>query len=208
MRKLLVGFISILLVFFTGCSEPTDEESLYDIQKTLNQIEDYSCVAEISIKGNKKPEKYKVKHTFKKPNKYISEILEPKNNKGNMTIYNGKQAYLYSPQINQLTILKDYKQLQDEMLFIGYFLRILITTENPQIMSDTLDEKEYMTVKAEIPGNNMYRKYEQIWIDKKTHLPYKLIIVDDKGETLVEVKYSEVKYNIGINDDKFNMELK
>ena len=57
----------------------------------------------------------------------------------------------------------------------------------------------------DVPGNNRYRVYEKLWINKSTHLPYKLIIYDDKEKQTVKVKYKDVKYNVDIKSDTFKI---
>ena len=206
MKRILLVILSVIIaLYLSGCREKTKEEEFNDIQKTLNSISTYTCKADITVKGNKSSKSFKAKHMFKNPNKYIAEIIEPKENEGNKTVYNGKQAYLYNKQINQHTILKDFEVSGEEMLFIGYFLKNLNTTEEVTIRNDKIDEKDYLTIEVDIPGNNKHRKYERLWVDKQTHVPYKLVVFDDKNNEVVNVIYKDVEYNVDIQDEKFTI---
>lgn len=206
MKRILfiVSFI-ITMISLTGCKEITKEEEFNNIQKSLNNINTYECEAKITIVGNKSSKDYKVYHKFKKPNKYIVEIIEPKDNKGNKTMYNGKQVYLYNNSIDQYEILKSYNISEEKMLFIGYFLRNLNMVEEVDIDEEKIEDKDYITIKIDIPGNNKYRVYEKLWVDKKTHMPYKLTIFNESDKETVNVIYKDIKYNIDIQDDTFRI---
>ena len=201
---LIVSFI-IIMISLTSCKEITKEEEFNNIQKTLNSISTYECKAEITIVGNKSSKDYKVYHKFKKPNKYIAEIIAPEDNKGNKTMYNGKQVYLYNKSINQYEILKSYNITEEKMLFLGYFLRNLNMAEEVEIDEEKVEDKDYIIIKLDIPGNNKYRVYEKLWVDKKTHIPYKLVIFDEKDKETVNVVYKDIEYNKDIQDDNFRI---
>jgi len=209
MKRSLVGYclfsFIVIAVLLQGCSKPTDEEIYYEMQKTLSKVESYRCIADITIIGNKAPSSYKAKHIFKSPNKYIIEILEPKDNKGNITLYDGNLAWLYSPHAEHSFILKDYQQSKEDYLFVGYFLRNFITTETAQVSFDKIGEEEFFVLTTEIPSSHKYRKYEKLWINKKNFIPYKLVVFDNNDNISAEVIYSEFKYDIDIPDDKFNI---
>ncbi|MGF7058086.1 LolA family protein [Brassicibacter mesophilus] len=206
MKKSLVGLFFIIIVFLIqGCSKPTDEEIYYEMQKTISNIESYRCIADVKVIGNKAPSSYKAKHIFTNPNKYVIEILEPEENKGNITLYDGNQAWMYSSHVGESFLLKDYQQAKEEYLFIGYFLRNFITTEKAQVSFDKIEDKEFIVLTTEIPGNHKYRKYEKLWINKLGFIPYKLVVFDNNNNVSVEVIYSEFKYDVDLPDDQFNI---
>ena len=204
-RVLLITFFIVTIIFLCSCREKTKEEEFNDIQKTFSEINNYTSVAEIEVTGNKSTKYFKVNHLFEKPDKYVTEILEPKENIGNKTIYNGSKAYLYNKQAGQYKILKQVKASEDKMLFLGYFLNNLSSVGHLDISRETIDKVDYIVIGIDLPGNNRYRTYEKLWIDKKTHLPYKLIIYDDKDKETVKIKYKDVKYNIDIKSDTFKI---
>lgn len=203
-RILLITFL-IITLFLSACREKTKEEAFNDIQKTFSKIDNYSSIAEIKVTGNKSPKTFKANHVFQKPDKYITEILEPKDNMGNKTIYNKNQAYLYNKSIDKYTILKEVRVTEEKTLFLGYFLRNLNSVEEIDISSEVIDKSEYIVIGLELPENNMYRAYEKLWIDKKTHLPYKLVIYDDKNKETISVKYTNVEYNVDLKTDIFKI---
>ncbi len=204
-RVLLITFLISITISLCSCKELTKEEEFNDIQKTFSEINSYSSVAEIEVTGNKSSKAFKVNHIFEKPDKYVTEILEPKENIGNKTVYNGSRAYLYNKQAEQFKVLKQVKASEDKMLFLGYFLSNLSSAGDLDVSRETIDKADYIVIGIAIPGNNRYRVYEKLWINKSTHLPYKLIIYDDKDKETVKVKYKDVKYNVDIESNTFKI---
>lgn len=205
MKGCLLFFLAVILTLTYGCSKPSEEHVFYEAQKFFNKMETYRCVADITVKGNKNFESYKTKHVFKKPDKYIIEILEPSDSKGNIVVYDGNQAWLYNKQIEESFIIKDFEQSIDKSLFIGYFLRNVLSNEEIKMNFQDIGDKRYLVLEAEIPGNNKYRNIEKLWIDSMNYQPYKLNVLDKEGELSIEVIYTEFKANVKINDEDFDI---
>lgn len=207
MKYFLSLFLILILIFSNGCSKPPEKEEdvFYEAQKYFNKMETYRCIADVTIKGNKDIETYKSKHVFKKPDKYVIEFLEPSENQGNIVLYDGKQAWLYNKQIDESFVIKDLEQGGDRNLFLGHFLKNILTNEENILSFDDIDGKGYLILETEIPGNNKYRSKEKLWIDRESYYPYKLNVLDKDGEVTVEVIYSEFKANVKVNDEDFNI---
>ncbi len=206
--KVLVGLLILLItISFTGCKEPTNEEIYYEAQKHFINLDSYQCVANIKISNKELLSSYKAKHIYKKPDKYYIEMLGPEESSGCTTIYNGNQAWLYHPQINQSFFIKNFNDSIEESMFLGYFLKISLTGEYNEISSETINGQDYLAVTVEIPGNNTFRQSEKIWINKNGLIPYKLVIYDHKGNCTVEVTYADFKYNEKIADEKFALNI-
>ncbi len=207
MKQCVLLFLLVILTFTYGCSKSTEteEDVFYDVQKYFNKMETYRCIADVKVKGNKDTETYKSKHVFKKPDKYVIEILEPAENQGNIVLYDGKQAWLYNKQIDESFVIKDFEQGAEKNLFVGHFLKNILTNEEINMSFDNIDGKQYLILETETPGNNKYRSKEKLWIERDNYLPYKLNVLDKDGEVSIEVIYSEFKANVKVNDEDFNI---
>lgn len=205
MKYWLLFILAAVLIFIAGCSKPSEEKVFYEAQKFYNKMETYRCIADVTVKGNKDTKRYKSKHVFRKPDKYVIETLEPADNEGNIVVYDGKQAWLYNKQIDESFIIKDFDQTLDKSLFIGYFLKNIMSNENIEMHFDEIGDKTYLVLEADIPGNNKYRSKERLWIDTKNYYPYKLNILDSNGEVSTEVEYLEFRANVKVNDEDFNI---
>jgi outer membrane lipoprotein-sorting protein len=197
----LLWIVFILLI--VGCAPKTKEDLLYEAQKKLNKMESYSCQVEITVKGNKNPEKYIMKQWFKKPNKYKLEVIGPKDLQGKITIGNGQKAWIYHPGIKQVWMMEEFLNSKEQNMFLGYFLRNSLNSEEVKGNIETLEEKDYITIDTEIPGNHVYYHKERLWINLEHLEPYLLEVFDIKGEKRIEVKYSDFQYNPKIEEEMF-----
>lgn len=202
MKKVLVGFLLLATLLMTHCGKPTNEEFFHEVQVKLNNIDSYSCRAEIKVIGNISTQKYEMKQMFKLPDKYILEVIEPEESRGFKTIFNGKKICIYHPDIDQSFLLDDYKSANED-LFIGFFLKTLNSSEHAVLGEDIFNGKEYLTIEVEIPGNNKYRRYKKLWVDKGNFQPKKMVIYDNNKEKNYEVLYYDFKYDINLSDDDF-----
>ena len=179
MKKMLVGVIIVFATFLIGCEGPTNEEVYYEIQKNFNSIDIYQCLVDIKINESEKSQTYKAEHTYKHENQYKIKMLSPDDSAGIITVYNGKQAWLYHPQINQKKHIKEFKESSSKNVFLATFLENSLTSEYIDLSSEVIDNKEYIIITVEIPGNNKYRKTSKLWVGKDNLLPFKMNILDN-----------------------------
>lgn len=193
-------FLAVLLL--TGCGEKTDEEIFYLAQKQIMGLDTYVCTANITVYGNKTPEQYTVKQWFKAPNKYKIEVQSPEEVKGKTTIYNGKKAFICHPRIGQEWLMEDFLDSTEQKMFLGHFISNFISTENAELSRETIEDRDYILMETEIPGNHPYFNKKKLWFDIKKYYPYRLQVVDKDDNLRIDVKYIDFRYNESI-DDKF-----
>lgn len=186
-----------------GCYSKSDQEIFYKTQRLLNKIESYYCEVEIISTGNKESQRYFMKQWFKKPNKYKLEIVEPKNLKGKITISNGKKSWEYHPGIEQIWVMNNFSNSEEQNMFLGYFVKNCLNSENVEIRRKILSNVEYLIVDTDIPGNQVYFYKERLWIHIKKMEPVLLQVFDTQNKIRMEVKYHKFQYNPKLEDSIF-----
>ncbi|SDK96005.1 LolA family protein [Natronincola ferrireducens] len=202
-RVVIILGLALMLV---ACQQPTNEEAYYKIQKKLADMESYQCKAKIYINQEGQEVEYTFLQSFKKPNQYRLEGLAPEGIRGNLTIYNGKTAWLWNPSINQIWKIDNFHQSQEQMMFIGYFLRNYVSSKEASFRAEGLQDKDYIILSTEIPGGNHYFAQQKLWVDKKEMIPLKLYIYDIKGNTRYRVYYEDFFYNFKLEDELFYLQ--
>ncbi|MFZ5969466.1 MAG: LolA family protein [Bacillota bacterium] len=197
----------IFLMVFVGCSPKNDEELFYESQKLLSNIESYSCEAEITVVGNKKPETYIMKQWFKKPNLYRLEITSPEELKDKTTVSDGSKAWIYHPRINQTWLLENFDRTDEQSMFLGYFIKNYISSEQVEISKKKTEEREYLVIDTDIPGNHLYFSKERLWLEIDHYKPFKLQVFDAQDNMRIEVKYLDFQYNPKLPEDIFNIQM-
>lgn len=192
-----------LLLLLSGCKQSTNEEIYYKIQKKLNTIESYQCIAKIQVNNQGQETEYVFQQTFKAPNQYRLEVLAPEGLKGNLTIYNGKTAWLKHPSINQTWKIDNFQQSQEQLMFIGYFLKNYISSKESDYEVEEVEGEKYLVMETSIPGGNYYFASQKLWVRTKDALPLKLLIYDEKKNIRFKVYYSDFVYNPQLDDNIF-----
>ncbi|MBM7614263.1 LolA family protein [Alkaliphilus hydrothermalis] len=205
MKFLKTALVLILLFSLIACQTPTDEELYYKAQKKLNEMEGYTTLAKIYVQRDAEEKEYIFQQTFQNPDKYRLEILAPENLKGNLTISNGKTAWIKHPAINQVWRMQDFEQSQEQLMFIGYFMRNLLNSEDSRVEREMIEGKSYGVITTSLPGGSYYFYEQKLWIDLKTLVPSHLHIVDEKGKVRFRVLYEDFVYNPKLEDSLFNL---
>ncbi|SCY49377.1 LolA family protein [Alkaliphilus peptidifermentans] len=203
MKLWRVVFLGVIVVtLLSACKQPTNEEVYYKAQKKLNEMESYKCTVRISVSGNEGVREYVLEQMFKYPDRYRLEVIEPAENKGNATIYNGKTAWVISPSLNQIWKMNSFERSNEQLLFIGYFMKNMLNNESTTITSEALEE-DFIVIKTDLPTGNFYFHSQKLWISSKELVPTQLQILDEKENIRFRVHFEDFQYNPKLEDELF-----
>ncbi|OPJ55253.1 germination lipoprotein GerS [Alkalithermobacter paradoxus] len=181
----------LFLYLLTGCRQSTDEDVYYKLHKKISSITSYSCIAQVTVIGNRSPSEYTLRHYFKAPDYYELEVLEPDNIKGKITIYQNEKVIVKNPNVPD-----EYKFTQkgkeNKYLFVGDFVKNILQNEDLNVSSDS----NFLILDTLIPDRSIYFHRSRLYIDKQTLKPHKMEIVDINGKVRFSVIYREFKYNV------------
>ena len=200
MKKLFVGSIIILILLLLLFKIPTDKDNLYELQKTINNFENYSTISNITIMNQNKKSTYKIEETFVKPDKFKLKIIEPKETKGCIIIYNGNRLFLNQPIIGQ-SISIDKVDSLDKELFMGDFFRNINLLEESHITQETIEDEKYIVIKIPMINKSDLRYYQKVWFNIKDFTPYKLNLLDKHDNVSVEILYENFCYDTVIEEE-------
>jgi outer membrane lipoprotein-sorting protein len=201
MLKKLVFVIAICMLFVVSCNKKDD---FYNANKKMSEMKSYSAMAEITINGNKGTSNHKVKQFFIDPNTLRVETLEPDFLKGKILCYSGQKWKVYHPLIKQ-TFEYDNLKEDDELIYLGVLQKKILISEDSTYELTTKDGTDYIQVRSSLPNSGEYRTYAVIYLSKDKYLPELMEIYSDKDKLMVQVKYTEFKYNDEINKELFDL---
>jgi len=203
--KRIILIMLALALLIGGCSPKSDEGLFYDIQKKINSMDRYSCEVEIIVQGKESKQAYRVKQWFQKPNRYRLEVISPESLRGKTVISDGLRAWIAHPQIEQEWIIRDFQNSEEQNLFLGYFVKNCLNSEAVTLYQEERNQKRYLVLESEIPGNHVYYHKEKLWMDLETQKPSLLQVFDAQGNLKMEVKYDKFQYNPDLEDDFFKI---
>lgn len=187
------------ILLLHGCTSEGKSE-FSKVNRMLAGIDTYTVTAEITVQGNKMLENYIVKQYFKYPDKYRLEAVSPEDKKGKVTVYDGSKLWIYHPQINQMFVLDNLKEVEETAMFPGHFAGSLFTGEEVSYSIVREEDSDLIAVKIITPGGNNYRREQILFIDSKSLKPVRMETYDSSGNMVVKIHYRDFLYNVKIDD--------
>lgn len=166
------------------------------LNKTLDEVQEYICninsyeaTMEVAINSNKNTNKYKIKQTHDE-NEDIQEILEPENVKGIKFIYKDNTLQIINTNLNLTKIYNNYPYIESNNLWLNDFLEEYKQADNEN--KEATENDEEVVLKLEVQNEDSNIKYKELYLDKKTGNPTKLLIQDNNKNTVIYILYSEI----------------
>ena len=166
------------------------------LNKTLDEVQEYICninsyeaTMEVTINSNKNTNKYKIKQTHDE-NEDIQEILEPENVKGIKFIYKNNTLQIINTNLNLTKIYNNYPYIESNNLWLNDFLEEYKQADNEN--KEATENDEEVVLKLEVQNEDSNIKYKELYLDKKTGNPTKLLIQDNNKNTVIYILYSEI----------------
>lgn len=166
------------------------------LNKTLDEVQEYICninsyeaTMEVTINSNKNTNKYKIKQTHDE-SEDIQEILEPENVKGIKFIYKDNTLQIINTNLNLTKIYNNYPYIESNNLWLNDFLEEYKQADNEN--KEATENDEEVVLKLEVQNEDSNIKYKELYLDKKTGNPTKLLIQDNNKNTVIYILYSEI----------------
>lgn len=156
-------------------------EKVYD---NILNISSYKATLEVTINSNKNSNKYILKQSHNL-NEDTQEVLEPENIKGVKTTYNNGTLRIQSDNLNITKVYNEYKNIENNDLWLSSFIEEYKTAREKNVEEN---EEKIINIKVNNKTKNLY-------LDKKTGKPTKLIVEDNNQKILIYIIYNEIEIN-------------
>lgn len=199
-KIIIITIIAIAIVIFVSIFFKINYKKINTgnniLNKTLDEVQEYICninsheaTMEVTINSNKNTNKYKIKQTHDE-NEDIQEILEPENVKGIKFIYKDNTLQIINTNLNLTKIYNNYPYIESNNLWLNDFLEEYKQADNEN--KEATENDEEVVLKLEVQNEDSNIKYKELYLDKKTGNPTKLLIQDNNKNTVIYILYSEI----------------
>ena len=199
-KIIIITIIAIAIVIFISIFFKINYKKINTgnniLNKTLDEVQEYICninsyeaTMEVTINSNKNTNKYKIKQTHDE-NEDIQEILEPENVKGIKFIYKDNTLQIINTNLNLTKIYNNYPYIESNNLWLNDFLEEYKQADNEN--KEATENDEEVVLKLEVQNEDSNIKYKELYLDKKTGNPTKLLIQDNNKNTVIYILYSEI----------------
>ena len=164
--------------------------------KTLDEVEDYilnissyKAKLEVTINSNKNTNKYILTQIH---NKYedVQEVISPENIQGMKLIYKDKTLTIQNIVLDLQKVYNNYPYIESNNLWLNSFIEEYKIAKNKKI--SVKDENIVMSIEI---STDSKIKYKELYLDKKTLKPTKLLIQDNNKKEIIYILYNEIELN-------------
>lgn len=195
-KKILIALICIFLIIFcifyykkflngNNNFKKSDKEIIENI---LSANFNYKAEIEVTVYSNKNQNVYKI---VEEENGKVSklEVVSDGDIKGLKLEYQGSKLVLKNTELNLEKIFENYSEFSSNYLFLKTFIKEYLEDEKAEV-EENVDE---IAVKIELANPTKYIKYKELYIDKKTGNPKKLVIKNSDKQIKVCIIYTNVE---------------
>ena len=196
-KRYIIILICIFLIIFSffyynffingnNIFKKSDEEIIDNI---LNADFNYTAEANVTIYSNKNQNTYEIKQEETKEHRFL-EVISDGDIKGLNLEYEENKLILKNTELNLEKIFENYNELSSNYLFLKSFIKEYLESEDIKILEDN---ENTIVVKITLLNSNKYIKYKELYIDRKTELPKKLIIKNSDKQIKVCIIYNNIE---------------
>ncbi|MFW5648921.1 MAG: LolA family protein [Candidatus Alkaliphilus sp. MAG34] len=204
-RKVMFLLI-VVVIAATGCGNPSDEKAYYKAHKKMMEIKSYEATVKISSYTGDSTREYKFSQMFQYPDKYRLEVISPSDFKGNVTVYNGKVAWIKHPAINQVWKMDNFEQSNEQLMFVGHFLKNFVNSENSNYHKEKINGQNSIVITTEVPGGNPHFYKQRLWVRIGDYTPIQLSVMDEQEKSKFEVYFEDFKINPKLDEKLFYLD--
>ncbi len=195
----VILLIILLIIFFIILSRK-DYKNINignnNSNKTLDEVEDYilnissyKAKLEVTINSNKNTNKYLLTQIHNK-DEDIQEIILPENIKGIKLVYKGNTLTIQNTMLDLQKIYNDYPYIENNNLWLNSFIEEYKIAKNKKISN----KDDNIVLQIEINADSKI-KYKELYLDKETLKPTKLLIKDNNQKEIIYILYNEIELN-------------
>ncbi len=158
------------------------------IESILSENVKYKSEVKVTVYSNKNQNEYKLKQEESENFSY-QEVISKGNLEGLITEINNKKIIIRNSRLNLEKIYENYEEVTNNYLFLRAFGEDYNNSEDVK----KYEEEDNIVVSVKIKNSNKYIKYKELYIDKNTGIPKKLIVKNSDKQIVVCIEYTNIE---------------
>ena len=158
------------------------------IEDIFEDLECYGADIDVTITSNKNENKYNMKQLVDGEDSKLI-INSPENVKGLEIEIKDDNLKIINEKTNMEKVYENYKKIINNSLFISTFIE-----EYDEFPNQIQENEDEIIVEVNLEkNNNTYIKFKELYLDKETGLPRKLLIKDNNQKINTSIIYNDIK---------------
>lgn len=183
----IIVFLIFYYIFYISGNNIIRNQKEF-IEDIFEELECYEADIEVTITSNKNENKYSMKQIVDGENSKLI-INSPENVKGLEIEIKSNNLKITNEKTNTEKIYENYKKIINSSLFISSFIE-----EYEEFPIQIQENENEMIIKIDLEREtNTYTKIKELYLDKQTGLPTKLLIKDNNQKINTSIIYNDIK---------------
>jgi outer membrane lipoprotein-sorting protein len=210
MKQIAVAAIVLAVVLIAGCTDDMSADQIAArMEAQQESIKDFSATMVMTSSFGGETEITRLKIMTKTPDKTRSEIIEPVEHAGTLTVRNGSTMWMYDPAKNQVTKMTLPEDEPFDMDYTKIIRDLMDENDISYKGTENLGGRRTYVIEA-TPKDEADRKFisrTRVWVDRENWMLLGTEMYDQDGNPMVKVQYRDVTFNTGIPDSEFIFEV-
>ena len=200
MKKILL-FLSILVLFLTGCRSYTDKDIIKELSKKIK--DSYMLSGELAITNNDDIYNYEVEVSYKKDNYYKVVLTNLSNNHTQVILKNDEGVYILTPSLNKsFKFQSDWPYNNSQIYLLAALVNDMESDEEREFKAT---DDGYTFITSVNYPNNKNLVSQKITLDKKFNIK-EVKIYDNDDSIKMEMDFDKIDYKPKYKDDYFELD--
>ena len=158
------------------------------VEDIFEDLEKYEANVEVTVKSNKNENQYSMYQEVDEENSKLV-VTSPENVNGLVIEIKNGELKVSNSKVNMEKTYENYKVIINNSLFLNSFIE-----DYKNNVAEIYENDNEIIVKLKIDNNkNTYIKSKELYLDKESKLPKKLIIEDDTQNINTSIIYNDIK---------------
>ncbi len=201
MKKIILFFCCML--FITGCKRNNENDIINEINKKIENSNNYQMVSTLDIYRNEEKFSYDVVSTYKKDNLFKVQLINKQNQHEQIILKNNNSVYVITPSLNKsFKFQSEWPYNNSQIYLLQPILMDIKNDKNSEFKN--IKDGYLITSKANYSTEKDYKK-QKIYFDNQKNM-VKVEIVNSKDEIKMSLNIISIKYNIDLDKKIFDAE--
>ena len=155
------------------------------IENILNGKLKYEAKIKVKVYSNKNENEYQLS-VLENGETNRLEVIGEDNISGLIIEKKDKDLIVKNAKLKLEKLYENYKEITDNSLLLNSF------SKDYEDIKET-EEKDGITLKITIKNTSKYIKYKELYLDKETGIPVKMVIKDSSNKPKIIIEYTSIK---------------
>ncbi|WP_349769363.1 outer membrane lipoprotein carrier protein LolA [Bacillus sp. NTK071] len=198
---LLIGIL--MLVALSGCGQKSQQDVVDALDKKLNEMDSYKVNAKMTLETGEEPQRYDVEIWYQKPSYYRVELKNATKEQSQIILRNDEGVFVLTPALNKsFRFQSNWPENGSQAYLYNTLVSDILNDSSAGF--EAKDNDYVFTTKTNYQNKNLSK--QSIKLNKKDLAPEKVTIMNQDMKPLVNIEFSNMKFNASFDKGAFDME--